>query len=75
MLRVVAPRKFEKYQRLGIREVWMWQDKKFLIYSLESDYYQETPKSKLLPDLNFALLEECILMDSRLEAIQKFTAK
>lgn len=70
-----SPKKLEKYQRLGIREVWMWQEQKFWIYSLQNDHYQETVKSQLLPDLDFALLEECVLMSSRLEAIKKFTAK
>jgi len=68
-----SSKKLEKYQRLGIREVWMWQDEKFLIYSLEGDHYQVISKSQLLPDLDFVLLEECVLMPSRLEAIQKFT--
>lgn len=68
-------KKLEKYQRLGIREVWLWQDKKFFIYTLEVDQYQEHPKSQLLPDLDFALLEECVLMPSRLAAIQKFTSR
>ncbi len=70
-----SPKKLEKYQRLSIREVWMWQDDKFLIYFLDGDRYQETPNSKLLPDLDFALLEECVLMPSRLEAIQRFTSR
>lgn len=70
-----SPKKLEKYQRLGIQEVWMWQDKKFFIYSLEGDRHQEIPNSKLLPDLDIALLEECVLMPSRLEAIQRFTAR
>nr|WP_237269660.1 Uma2 family endonuclease [Synechocystis sp. CACIAM 05] len=70
-----SPKKLEKYQRLSIREVWMWQDNKFFIYSLDGDRYQETPKSQLLPDLDFTLLEACVLMPSRLEAIQRFTAQ
>jgi Uma2 family endonuclease len=70
-----SPSKLAKYQRLGIQEVWMWQDGKFSIYSLEGEHYQETSTSKLLPGLDFALLEECISMPSRLEAIQKFTAQ
>jgi Uma2 family endonuclease len=70
-----GPQKLEKYQRLGIREVWMWQNNKFLIYVLEGESYQATPKSRLLPDLDFALLEACVLMPSRLEAIQTFTAQ
>ena len=65
--------KLEKYQRLRIKEVWMWQVDKFLIYALAEGNYQEIPSSKLLPDLNFSLLSECLLMPSCLQAIQVFT--
>ncbi|MEB3228454.1 MAG: Uma2 family endonuclease [Synechocystis sp.] len=68
-----SPKKLGKYQRLGIREVWMWQDGKLFIYALEGDIYQAISRSKLLPDLEIALLEQCVLMPSRLEAIQRFT--
>ena len=70
-----SPQKLEKYQRLSIREVWMWQAEKLVIYVLEGDRYQETPTSKLLPNLDIALLEECVVMPSRLEAIQRFTTR
>ena len=70
-----SPKKLEKYQRLGIQEVWMWQDNKFLIYSLQGDRYQATPTSQLLPELDVVLLEACVVMPSRLEAIQKFTTR
>ena len=70
-----SPQKLEKYQRLSIREVWMWQAEKLVIYVLEGDRYQETPTSKLLPNLDIALLEECVMMPSRLEAIQRFTTR
>ena len=70
-----SPQKLEKYQRLSIREVWMWQEAKLVIYSLQGDRYQETPMSQLLPNLDIALLEECVMMPSRLEAIQKFTIR
>jgi Uma2 family endonuclease len=70
-----SPQKLEKYQRLSIREVWMWQAEKLVIYVLEGDRYQETPTSKLLPHLDIALLEECVMMPSRLEAIQRFTTR
>ena len=70
-----SPQKLEKYQRLSIREVWMWQAEKLVIYVLEGDRYQENPTSKLLPNLDIALLEECVMMPSRLEAIQRFTTR
>ncbi len=68
-----SSQKLAKYQRLGIQEVWMWQDAKLVIFSLDGDRYQEIPTSQLLPKLDIALLEECIMMPSRLEAIQRFT--
>ena len=68
-----SPKKLEKYQRLNIQEVWMWQDGKFSIYVLENQSYKQVQTSQLLPELDFSLLEECILMPSQLEAIQKFT--
>ncbi|QHV00364.1 Uma2 family endonuclease [Synechocystis sp. CACIAM 05] len=70
-----SAKKLEKYQRLGIGEVWMWQDKKFSIYSLDGDHYQIISKSQLLPDLDITLLEECVLMSSALEAMQRFTSQ
>ncbi|MFM8295052.1 MAG: Uma2 family endonuclease [Microcystaceae cyanobacterium] len=70
-----SPQKLEKYQRLGIREVWMWQDQKLMIFSLQGDRYEETSTSQLLPNLDIALLEECVIMPSRLEAIQQFTTR
>ncbi|AMA09370.1 Uma2 family endonuclease [Picosynechococcus sp. PCC 73109] len=70
-----SPQKLEKYQRLGIQEVWLWQAEKFSIYVLEENTYQALPKSKLLPDLDFELLAKCVLMSSRLDAIQTFTAQ
>ncbi|MFM7384540.1 MAG: Uma2 family endonuclease [Microcystaceae cyanobacterium] len=70
-----SPQKLEKYQRLGIREVWMWQDQKLMIFSLQGDRYEETSTSQLLPNLDIALLEECVILPSRLEAIQQFTTR
>ena len=70
-----SPQKLEKYQRLGIREVWMWQDRKLMIFSLQGDRYEETLTSQLLPNLDIALLEECVILPSRLEAIQRFMTR
>ncbi len=66
-------KKLEKYKRFRIQEVWMWQENKFSLYTLENNEYKQIFQSKLLPDLNFKLLEDCILMPSKLEAINTFT--
>lgn len=66
-------KKLEKYQRFGIKEVWIWQENKFSLYGLENNEYQQIFQSKLLPELNFKLLENCVLMSSKLEAINTFS--
>jgi Uma2 family endonuclease len=66
-------KKLEKYQRFNIQEVWIWQENKFSLYALENNEYKQIFRSQLLPDLNFKLLEDCVLMPSKLEAINTFT--
>ena len=66
-------RKLEKYKRFGIKEVCIWQENKFSLYALENNEYKQIFRSQLLPDLNFKLLENCVLMPSKLEAINTFT--
>lgn len=70
-----SPKKLEKYKRFSIQEVWMWQDNQLSLYSLKNGEYQQISQSKLLPDLDIALLTECVLMPSRLQACRKFTGK
>ena len=55
------------YQRLGIREVWFWQNNEFAIYCLENDNYQQ--QSKLLPDLDLTLFAQYVVIQDPLDAI------
>ncbi|WP_107666739.1 Uma2 family endonuclease [Cyanothece sp. BG0011] len=66
-------KKLEKYKRFQIKEVWLWENNKFFLYTLLDNDYKQIFKSQLLPDLNFKLLEDCVLMSSQLEAIKIFT--
>lgn len=66
-------KKLEKYRRLNITEVWLWEHNKFSIYHLKNNQYEQISQSELLPDLDFNLLETCVLMSSKLEAITTFT--
>ena len=59
----------EIYQRLGVGEVWFWQDKQLKIYCLEGDSYQQQPTSKLLPDLDLTLLAQYVVIQDPLDAI------
>ena len=57
------------YQRLGVGEVWIWQDGKFEVYCLENDRYQEQSASKLLQDLDLTLLAQYVVIKDPLDAI------
>ncbi|MEA5533638.1 Uma2 family endonuclease [Crocosphaera sp. XPORK-15E] len=50
----------EVYQRLGVKEVWLWKNEQLNIYYLENNQYSLQEKSKLLPDLDLNLLCEFI---------------
>ena len=59
----------EVYQRLGVKEVWFWQNKQFTIYCLQGDGYEEASRSKSLPNLDLVLLSQYVNISEPLEAI------
>lgn len=71
-----GPSKLQRYQALGMREVWFWQDGAFSLYRLRGDIYEPISKSEIpeLNDLDITLLTRCVLMaqTSRLEAANTF---
>lgn len=68
--------KLAAYQRLGIPEVWFWEDGVLAIYSLvergDAMGYERVPQSKVLAELDVELLAQCILMSNHVEAIKVF---
>jgi len=73
--------KLTAYSRLGISEVWFWQDDQILLYHLrervpsqfeQTHGYQLAGRSKLLPSLDIGLLAECIRQPSPLAAAKQF---
>jgi Uma2 family endonuclease len=56
--------KLQRYQALGVPEVWFWEDGTLLLYHLRGDQYESISRSELpgLRDLNIDLLKRCILM-------------
>ena len=71
-----GPNKLNRYQALGIPEVWFWQDGILQIYSLANGSYQSMSGSTIpeLKSLDMDLLSRCILMaqTSRLDAAKTF---
>lgn len=53
--------KLEIYRRLGVGELWFWQDGRIDVYVLQRDRYEPAAQSRLFPDLDLALL--CSLLD------------
>ena len=59
----------EIYRRLGVREVWIWQNNQLKVYCLQDDNYIQQSASLLLPDLDLNLLSQHIVIQDPLDAI------
>jgi Uma2 family endonuclease len=47
-----------KYQTIGVQEVWFWRNNKITFYQLQTEGYREITHSKFLPHLTSQLLEK-----------------
>ena len=65
--------KLEIYKRLGIPEVWFWEDGLLSVFCLEADEYQKVDKSTLLPDLDLELLAKYSRMVDQFDAVNEFS--
>jgi Uma2 family endonuclease len=52
--------KLRVYEGLGVREVWFWIEDRFSIHLLGPGGYASSPKSALIPSLDFDLLAEFV---------------
>ncbi|NES22929.1 MAG: Uma2 family endonuclease [Symploca sp. SIO3E6] len=70
--------KLEKYKRFKVREVWFWQDNHISVHVLRDAEearqirYEQVTKSEVLPQLNLALLEQCVQISDVFEARNLF---
>ncbi len=61
------------YQRLGVKEVWFWENEAISIYYLtDNNDYQLVKESVLLPELNLEIFLECLSLNNTLESVKKF---
>ncbi|WP_416674128.1 Uma2 family endonuclease [Egbenema bharatensis] len=67
--------KLAVYQRLGVQEVWFWQNHCFEVHDLQGERYEPIPTSRLLPNLDLNLLAEYVEHPSPLDAILEFREK
>ncbi|GAB4543012.1 MAG: Uma2 family endonuclease [Pleurocapsa sp.] len=59
----------EIYRRLGVGEVWFWQNNQLKVYCWQDDSYQQQSTSKLLPDLDLTLFAQYLVINDPLDAI------
>ncbi|BAY20986.1 hypothetical protein NIES2100_07300 [Calothrix sp. NIES-2100] len=73
--------KLEIYRRLGVTEVWVWHINRLRLYYLREETpsmfldthgYEQITSSELLPELNIALLEQCVQISDDIQAIDEF---
>ena len=63
--------KLQLYKRLGIPEVWFWEDGVLSIYYLREEY-EQVDRSELLPELDIALLVRYVTYFDQYDAVTEF---
>ncbi|MDY7013128.1 MAG: Uma2 family endonuclease [Cyanobacteriota bacterium] len=63
--------KLQFYKRIGVFEVWFWEDGVLSLYCLDGEY-QKVNRSKLLPDLDIAMLARYIVYFDQYDAVTEF---
>ncbi len=63
------------YQRLGVPEVWLWQDGVLDIYYLEITGYRLLDRSHFLPDLSLDMLKKYISYHDQYDGVIEFIAE
>ncbi len=64
--------KLQFYQRIGVPEVWFWEDGVITIYHLRQEEYEKVNRSELLPDLDVALLSRYVNYFDQYDAVTEF---
>lgn len=62
----------EIYRRIGIPEVWFYQDGLLTVYSLNNAQYVKVNQSELLPELNIETLTKYINYHDQYDAVTEF---
>lgn len=63
--------KLQLYKRLGVSEVWFWEDGVLSIYYLREEY-ERVDRSELLPELDVALLVRYVTYFDQYDAVTEF---
>ncbi len=64
----------ELYKRLGVREVWFWQNSQLSLYYLTGENYEQIARSTFLPALDLELLLRCANIADQYDAVIELLA-
>ncbi|MEI6328611.1 MAG: Uma2 family endonuclease [Pseudanabaena sp. ELA645] len=59
------------YQRIGIPEIWLWEDGVLDVYHLNKSY-QKVERSELFPDLDLNIISKYIIYHDQYDAVTEF---
>lgn len=62
----------EIYRRIGIPEVWFYEEEQLTVYSLNQDQYSQVNQSKILPNLDLEIFTKYITYDDQYDAVTEF---
>jgi len=66
--------RLEGYRRMGVVEVWFWEDGALSIYHLRSDGYQKIANTELLENFPLTLFNRYITYHDQYDAVTEFLA-
>lgn len=64
--------RLEGYRRMGITEVWFWEDGVLTIYHLEEDRYQKINQTRLIENFPLDLFTRYITYHDQYDAVTEF---
>lgn len=65
----------EIYRRIGIPEVWFYQDSALTVYTLKEGQYLRVEHSHLLPDLNLDIFAKYVNYPDQYDAVTNFISE
>jgi len=64
--------KLEGYRRMGVQEVWRWEDGVLEIHHLRDNGYEKSSRSELLPNLPIDMFCRYITYYDQYDAVREF---
>lgn len=67
--------KLDVYNRLGVREVWMWDDGAIAVWVLRGERYERASHSERLPQVDLQLLCSLVDLPTQTAAVRELRAR